>query len=93
LAELVDKEPGTRAVMIRDSDVYLPPRGRIAVAQQHRDTLLATFRRERHVVRAGETLPEIAARYRVSVDELRSSNELDSDITSSWTGTAHPNQR
>jgi N-acetylmuramoyl-L-alanine amidase len=44
------------------------------------DTLLATFRRERHVVRAGETLSEIAARYRVRVDELRSSNELDSDI-------------
>jgi N-acetylmuramoyl-L-alanine amidase len=44
------------------------------------DTLLATFRRERHVVRAGETLSEIAARYRISVDELRSSNGLDSDI-------------
>lgn len=42
-------------------------------------TLLATIRRDRHVIRDGETLSAIAERYQVNVDRLRSHNALEDD--------------
>jgi N-acetylmuramoyl-L-alanine amidase len=42
-------------------------------------TLLAKIRRERHIIRDGETLSAIAERYRVNVDRLRSHNALEND--------------
>jgi N-acetylmuramoyl-L-alanine amidase len=41
--------------------------------------LLAKIRRERHIIRDGETLSAIAERYRVNVDRLRSHNALEND--------------
>ncbi len=42
-------------------------------------TLLAKIRRDRHIIRDGETLSAIAERYRVNVDRLRSHNALEND--------------
>lgn len=42
-------------------------------------TYLAETRRDRHVIRSGETLSGIASRYRVSLNELRQHNNLSSD--------------
>jgi N-acetylmuramoyl-L-alanine amidase len=43
-------------------------------------TLLASIRRDRHVIRDGDTLSAIAQRYHVNVDQLRSHNELEDDM-------------
>jgi N-acetylmuramoyl-L-alanine amidase len=42
-------------------------------------TYLAETRRDRHVIRSGETLSGIASRYRVSLNDLRQHNNLSSD--------------
>jgi N-acetylmuramoyl-L-alanine amidase len=42
-------------------------------------TLLAKIRRDRHIIRDGETLSAIAERYRINVDRLRSHNALEND--------------
>ena len=36
-------------------------------------------RKERHTIKYGETLSEIAIRYRVSVDSIRKTNSLSTD--------------
>jgi N-acetylmuramoyl-L-alanine amidase len=43
-------------------------------------TLLASMWRDRHVIRDGETLSAIAARYHVHVDQLRTHNALDGNM-------------
>jgi N-acetylmuramoyl-L-alanine amidase len=43
LEALIAKEPGMRPVMIRDDDVYLPLRERIALARQHKADLFISI--------------------------------------------------
>jgi N-acetylmuramoyl-L-alanine amidase len=43
-------------------------------------TLLASMRRDQHIIRDGDTLSAIAERYQVNVDRLRSHNSLDDDV-------------
>jgi N-acetylmuramoyl-L-alanine amidase len=43
-------------------------------------TLLASNRHGRHLIRNGDTLSGIAARYHVNIDQLRTHNALDSDV-------------
>ena len=43
LAALVAREPGMRALLIRDSDTFVPLRGRIAKARKHRADLFVSI--------------------------------------------------